>query len=368
MTAFSSELRRQKSAAFNLQTTSTARQTVRLRLFGRPVDVYANANLSIYSAQTCNARCPFCVEELRPLSRGRSLAVQKTIETDDERYFSRLGEVLNEVAPLAPTISITGGEASKDPRLPRLLRMLSERNAKKLTVTTNGSGLLDVVEGRTIVAWMADSRLAHLNISRAHPDCERNAQLMGYREGLSLAETQQALGAIGQQTRPRLSCVLLRRGVSDFNAIVDYLRFAESIGVDNVIFRQLMQSDLTTHERGPVVRFSDAERVFLEPILEQISESEEFEFQRQIVGYYYYVEVWKWRGLDVVFEEADLAQLERTKALDSVVHELIYHPNATLSSTWQPWDGQLQSSSIPYGLTSSAAAENGTIVPSVIAT
>ena len=25
---------------------------------------------SVYSAQTCNARCAFCVEELRPASRG----------------------------------------------------------------------------------------------------------------------------------------------------------------------------------------------------------------------------------------------------------------------------------------------------------
>jgi hypothetical protein len=44
----------------------------------------------------------------------------------------------------------------------------------------------------------------------------------------------------------------------------------------------------------------------------------------------------------VVFEEADLAQLERTKqSMPGVVHELIFHPNARLASTWQPWDGVL---------------------------
>jgi len=44
----------------------------------------------------------------------------------------------------------------------------------------------------------------------------------------------------------------------------------------------------------------------------------------------------------VVFEEADLAQLELVKQRDrSVIHELIFHPNARLASTWQPWDGQL---------------------------
>jgi hypothetical protein len=118
---FDDSLRRRKSAAFDLEHNSTARHTVTFPLWGRPVTAYANANLSVYSAQTCNAKCAFCVEELRPASRGRSLTVQRTIEADDERYFAALDEVLVEVAPLSPTLSITGGEPSKDPRLSRIL-------------------------------------------------------------------------------------------------------------------------------------------------------------------------------------------------------------------------------------------------------
>lgn len=46
--------------------------------------------------------------------------------------------------------------------------------------------------------------------------------------------------------------------------------------------------------------------------------------------------------MDVVFEAADLVQLERVKrAQPGVVHELVFHPSATLCSTWQPWDGVL---------------------------
>jgi cyclic pyranopterin phosphate synthase len=42
----------------------------------------------------------------------------------------------------------------------------------------------------------------------------------------------------------------------------------------------------------------------------------------------------------VVFEGADLAQLERTKhGMPEVIQELIFHPDAQLASTWQPWDG-----------------------------
>ena len=63
--------RRLKSRAFDLENNSTAKRVVEFELWGQPVRVYANANLSIYSAQRCNARCHFCVEELRPASRER---------------------------------------------------------------------------------------------------------------------------------------------------------------------------------------------------------------------------------------------------------------------------------------------------------
>ena len=106
---FNDTWRRQKSAAFDLYENSTAQNVVRFDLWGRPVTLYANANLSIYSAQRCNAACRFCVEELRPLSRGRLLQLQKTTEPDDTRYFRALENTLEALAPLSPTLSITGG-------------------------------------------------------------------------------------------------------------------------------------------------------------------------------------------------------------------------------------------------------------------
>ena len=113
------------------------------------------------------------------------------------------------------------------------------------------------------------------------------------------------------------------------------------------------------------MRFSEAYRAPLRPILEAILPSggepgdPRFRFQRQVLGYYYYVEVYRYehaRGpIDVVFEEADLAKIEAEKASrarsagsvapdsdgDDIIHELIFHPDGALSSTWQPWDGVL---------------------------
>jgi molybdenum cofactor biosynthesis enzyme MoaA len=344
---FEDRWRRAKSAAFDLGTNSTGRRTVDLDLWGRSHRVYANANLSIYSARSCNARCPFCVEELRPASRGLELAGQKRIETEDEPYFAALSEVLRAVSPLDPSVSVTGGEASKDPRLPRILRTLADHGCRKRTLTTNGSGLLDEREGRAVVDWIGGTGLAHLNISVAHPDPVTNARIMAFREGLSPADLCRVVArAASFGTRVRLSCVLLRGAIDSVDGVEAYLDFARAMGVDNVIFRQLMLTDPVTVVPNHVVRYSDRRRVALEPILDAVSARRGFEFRRQVMGYYYYVEVWRWRGVDVVFEEADLARLEAVKGTEAragrpTVHELIFHPDAHLASTWQPWDGVL---------------------------
>jgi GTP 3',8-cyclase len=335
--------RRRKSAAFDLADNSTAGRTIELDLWGRPVSVYANANFSVYSAQVCNARCRFCVEELRPASRGRLLEQQRTVEEDDACYFAALERSLEVLRPLAPTISITGGEPSKDPRLPRILALCRQFPSKRRSLTTNGSGLLDRYDGARIIDHVVAGEVEHLNISRAHPDHDRNARLMVFHEGLSLEQLREVVAtARAGNCRVRLSCVLVERAIDSLAGIREYLDFAESLGVDNVIFRQLMHVDRESVAENFVVAFSDRRRTQLEPLLDQISESPDFAFQKQIVGYYYYVEVWRYRGIDVVFEEADLAQLERTKrTMPGVVHELIFHPNARLASTWQPWDGVL---------------------------
>jgi GTP 3',8-cyclase len=340
--------RRQKCRAFDLERNSTAREIVEFELWGQPVRIYANANLSVYSAQTCNAHCRFCVEELRPLSRGGELTAQKQVERDDARYFSRLNEALCALRPLNPSVSVTGGEASKDPRLPEILSTLAAHNGRKRTLTTNGSGLLDTRGRRQLIDCITESGVKYLNISRAHPEQERNAELMILRDGLSVAQLHEVVSrARAGGTRVRLSCVLLRGEIDSLEGILRYLDFAASIGVDNVIFRQLMMTDARTVQRNSVVQYSDSHRVQLESLLDQISVDARFSFQRQIVGYYYYVEVWRHANIDVVFEEADLAQLENTKRSDpGVIHELIFHPNGELASTWQPWDGLLKKAAV----------------------
>src|SRR5262249_27337407 len=151
----------------------------------------------------------------------------------------------------------------------------------------------------------------HLNVSRAHPDQRRNAELMRLPGQLPLDGLERVIRRVqARGTRVRLSCVLLKGAVQDVAGILDYVAFARSIGVSELIFRQLMRTDPETHAPNAVVRYSDARRVLLEPLLDELSADGRFRFVRQILGYYYYVEVWRLGETSVVFEEADLAQLE----------------------------------------------------------
>jgi len=238
---------------------------------------------------------------------------------------------------------VTGGEPSRDPRLPRILRTLQAHEARRRTVTTNGSGLLERREDRLVMDWILATGVRHLNISRAHPDQEHNARLMGYREGLCRTGLQEVVARARRGgTRVRLSCVLLRDGMQSFGQMLEYLAFARDLGIDNVIFRQLMHLDQRSVRRNHVVAYSECKRADMLPLLEQISRDPRFHFQRQVMGYYYYVEVWRYRDMDVVFEGADLAQIEvARRRADRVLYELVFHPDARLASTWQSWDGVL---------------------------
>jgi GTP 3',8-cyclase len=149
-----------------------------------------------------------------------------------------------------------------------------------------------------------------------------------------------------------LSCVLLRGEVDCVDAITAYLDWAASMDVDNVVFRQLMAFDQARCAMDPVIAFSEGNRIMLEPILKEIYQDpaehhHAFAFTKQVVGYYYYIEVYKYtsqqgKKIDVVFENADLRFIDRDRAVARdvpLVHELVFHPGGSLNFTWLPGEG-----------------------------
>ena len=206
---------------------------------------------------------------------------------------------------------------------------------------------------KIIIDLLIDAKIKHLNLSRAHYNESVNHKLMDLNQFFS----NDKLGEIIDRSRtggirPRLSCVLLKNKIDNKDEILNYLDWAASLGVDNVVFRQLMKYNHKSHLKNRITEYCDKYFVALDPLIHEIfknkySNHANFSFIKQVMGYYYYVEVYHYKkpgqiGIDVVFEEADLSYIETQKEKDrnkKRVYELIFHPNGHLCSTWQPWDG-----------------------------
>ena len=298
-------------------------------------EVYSNCNLSIFIDDYCNADCKFCVAQLR--FENRNQIYQKMRIKEDEEYYKRLDEVLEKLEPLNLSISITGGEPTKSPRLKRVLQLCEKHNIRKRTITTNGSGLLDIVDGKTILDHLIENHFHHLNISKTHYDENINKKIMCYKSGYCSNDDLKKIipYALAHNLRPRLSCLLLNNGIHTLDEIAKYIEFYEKYGIDNVIFRQLMDYD--TNEMCNVEKMKYCQRniVNLNDIWAKVDQDKRFKPIKNLLGYYYYVEIYNYNNVVVCSESADLKVLyvEKVQHPD-VVYELVFHPNGNLNGSW----------------------------------
>lgn len=297
--------------------------------------VYSNVNLSIFTDDYCNANCKFCVAQLRFENKGK-MYNKGRISSDDE-YFRRLEYVLDYIRPLNPSVSITGGEPTKSRRLIPILELVEKYGYRKRTLTTNGSGLLDVIDGKTILQHITDNHFQHLNISKAHFDEDINRKIMQYERGYCSNEDIARIAAFAKahNLRPRMSCLLLKEGIHDKEGMIEYLNAFRSLGIDNVIFRESMDYDEDNMLNREKMAYLKANKVRLNDIWRTMDGDSRFTPIRQLLGYYYYVEVYKFQDVDMVSESANLVKLyeQKEKARDTVF-EMIFHPNGNLNGSW----------------------------------
>lgn len=300
--------------------------------------VYKNLNLSIFVDDECNADCQFCVAQLR--YEHRKQLYKKEHIADDIQYLARLREVLTAIRPLNPSVSITGGEPTISPRLLPIIRMVDELDFRKRTITTNGSGLLKVLEGKTIAQHLMENGFDHLNISRVCVEENKNSEIMRYAPG-ALRCSNEDIKKIAGITRNgnmhiRMSCILLRSSVRNTSGIKDYVDFYRQYGIDNFIFRQLMDYDHRAVNREKIA-YCDENRVDLNEIWEEMELDPEIKPYMNLLGYYYYVELYDYHGCRVAGESANLEQQYKEKKKHSdVVYEMVFHTNGVLSGSWIP--------------------------------
>jgi len=304
--------------------------------FDMPKKVYSNCNLSIFIDDYCNADCKFCVAQLR--YENRSKIYQKAKIEDDEEYFRRLEEVLAKIAPLNVSVSLTGGEPTISPRIFRVLELLNKYNIRKRTITTNGSALLREVNGKKMIDYLIDAKLDHLNISKAHYDESINKNIMPYQCGeyCSNEDLEKIIPyALSKKLRPRLSCLLLKDGIHNLAGMVQYIEFYKKLGIDNVIFRELMDYNEMTMINKEKVEYCKRNKVRLNDVWQDVDKDTRFVPEKNILGYYYYVEIYNYKGVSVCSESADLRVQKKEKDSNlNVVYEMVFHPNGNLNGSW----------------------------------
>lgn len=330
-------LRHKRQALFQMPTD----RFKSLSFDAKSWSVYDNANFSIHITDKCNADCAFCIAHLRYLNDGNTY-VKPELESFD-KYLATLDKALKAVSAVSPSISITGGEPTVSPKIGQIIDVLIANNVRKKTITTNASGLHYKLDGgKTVFEKLVDYELDYLNISRAHWDEDKNALLMTMNKKLAsngfLKEIFQEARKAGLKTR--LSCALLKDGVNSLETILKYTQWAQEIGADAVIFRQLMKFNESKVLPGRIPIFCKEQELDLVPLWEEMDASKKFILQHQVLGYYYYVEVRTFDGFPVVTESADLnlipVQLDRfsTQLKAPVAFELVYHPNGNLCAGW----------------------------------
>lgn len=298
--------------------------------------VYGNVNFNIFIDDYCNADCKFCVAQLR--YEHRNAMYNKSHIKDTDAYLDRLNDVLKIARKLNPSVSITGGEPTISPILTEVLKMVDSYGFRKRTITTNGSGLLRTQDNDAIINNLIKYHWDHLNISRASYDDELNKRIMRYatdKEYCS-ADMLKEILAISNSSdlKHRISCLLLKESVNSVEEIKKYADFYGKLGANNFIFRELMDYDKNA-VNAEKIEYCDRNKIRLYDIWNDFEKYPEFQPYLNILGYYYYVEIYKYLGMTVASETADLnIQNREVEAHPDVVYEMVFHNNGNLCASW----------------------------------
>lgn len=133
-----------------------------------------------------------------------------------------------------------------------------------------------------------------------------------------------------------MSCLLLKEGISNKDSMIQYLNFFQNLGIDNVIFRESMDFDEKSMLNKRKMEYLKENKVKLNDIWKIIDQDDRFTPIRNLLGYYYYVEVYKFKEVDMVSESANLVKLyEEKEKAQNTVFEMIFHPNGNLNGSWE---------------------------------
>ncbi|WBO84619.1 radical SAM protein [Hymenobacter yonginensis] len=339
--ATSAELAHFRQAAWRLYQPAVP---VPVQAFGQAWQLRPGLTFTPFAnAVRCNAHCAFCSEELQRDADHRLTA--KRLIDDYPAYFKRLADVLRPFRGFPLGLSLSGLEATAEPRWLRdllvCLRGLEQEGVvfDEKVLYTNGSGLATSPD---LGLALQDFGLTRLELSRCHPDEAVNQGIMRFNRNQPIrhnAVYEATVRWLHAHLAIKNSCILTRAGVATLPDVEQYLAWAAGLGVRQVVFRELSRLE-GSYLPNVFTEWIEAQRVPIEPLLAAVVPSLEnpragWQYAGSTFGYYYYNEHYRYQGLDVIFETSSYPALQAATATD-VVQKLILHSDGTLSGDWDP--------------------------------
>jgi hypothetical protein len=242
-------------------------------------------------------------------------------------------------------LSVSGLEATSDPDwLEALLSVLAKHESgghpfRDKVLYTNGFGFATPV-GAQLFQALHRFGLARLELSRHSADADRNQNLMRFRPGVAVADNaafEDVVARVRGRFAVRLVCVPQRGGVDDAGTLAAYLRWATSMGIRDVVFRELATigdgyvegSTARHHERARIAVAS------LRDILLAGGVGFGFRHVADRSGYYYRTTLLERGSLRVALESSCYVRMH-ARHRSGFVYKLVHHTNGNLCGGWNP--------------------------------
>jgi hypothetical protein len=287
------------------------------------------------SARPCSARCTFCSETLvHDESRVLSASLRPRAS-----YAHDLASCLRVLEGLPIGYSLSGLEATDDADwLEAVLDVLQahgERSpVEERVLYSNGNGLSPRSTGERLIPRLASFALTRVEMSRHAVDEHDNHRIMRFhdhahvKERAAFEEAVRFVRAGG--VRVRFVCVVQKGGVASIDDARRYVAWARTLGVDDVVFRELSRTG-TSYRANNALRLVDEARVPISTFLDALE-------ARPVGGkhgYYYENVRCDFNGTLVTFEWSDYVGM-KARHRSGVVHKLVFHANGNLCADWDP--------------------------------